>query len=117
MAEESDTPVDQSESESNRELLRKMRERFKKALDADEEQRREAMDDIKFTNVPGHQWDENQKKERGKRPCYEFNKIRVTGKRIINNMRDNRPAGKVRGVEDADTDNAEIYEGLIRNIQ
>ena len=116
MAEESDTPVDQSESESNRELLRKMRERFKKALDADEEQRREAMDDIKFTNVPGHQWDENQKKERGKRPCYEFNKIRVTGKRIINNMRDNRPAGKVRGVEDADKDNAEIYEGLIRNI-
>ena len=117
MADTTDeSPVDNNQSESNKELLRKLRERFKKALDADQDQREEAMRDIKFCNVPGYQWDENQKKERGKRPCYEFNKIRVTAKRIINNMRDNRPAGKVRGVEDGDKETAEILEGLIRNI-
>ena len=102
--------------ESDRRLLKDLRKRFKDALDSDETQRRDAMEDMKFATIPGYQWDENQKKERGKRPCYEFNKIRVTGKRIINNMRDNRPAGKVRGTEDNDKDNAEIYEGLIRNI-
>jgi hypothetical protein len=103
-------------SASDKQLLKDLRKRFQDALDADEEQRRDGIDDMKFATVPGYQWDENQKKERGRRPCYEFNKIRVTGKRVINNMRDNRPAGKVRGVEDNDKDNAEVYEGLIRNI-
>ena len=104
------------DNKEERQLLTDLRKRFKDALDADEEQRRDAIEDMKFSVVPGYQWDDNQKKERGKRPCYEFNKIRITGKRIINNMRDNRPAGKVRGTEDNDKDNAEIYEGLIRNI-
>ena len=31
-------------------------------------------------------------------------------------MRANRPAGKIRPVEDADVDTAEVYEGLVRNI-
>ena len=112
MAEENKT----KDSEKDRKLLTKLREDFKNALEADEEQRREAIFDMKFTVIPGYQWEDNQKKERGNRPCYEMNKVRVTAKRIINNMRDNRPAGKVRGVEDNDVDNAEIYEGLIRNI-
>ena len=116
MAEVSEEPIDNNQSEKHRQLLTDMRKRYKDSLDADEEQRRDAMEDMKFATLPGYQWDENQKKERGKRPCYEFNKIRVTGKRIINNMRDNRPAGKVRGTEDNDKDTAEIYEGLIRNI-
>jgi len=84
--------------------------------EADQINRREAMEDMKFVNVPGEQWDQNMKQERGDRPCYEFNKLRVTSKRVINDMRANRPAGKVRGVEGADKDTAEVYEGLIRNI-
>ena len=111
-----DNQTDANAKESDRKLLTALRKRFKESLDADEEQRRDGIEDMKFAVVPGYQWDDNQKKERGKRPCYEFNKIRITGKRIINNMRDNRPAGKVRGTEDNDKDNAEIYEGLIRNI-
>ena len=103
-------------TKAQRKVLSALHERFHDALEADERQRRDAMEDIKFAVVPGYQWEENQKKERGARPCYEFNKIRVTGKRIINNMRDNRPSGKVRGTEDTDKDTAEIYEGLIRNI-
>jgi len=114
MAEETDSPTTGTEKE--RKILTDLRARFKKALDADNTQRRDALEDMRFATVPGYQWDSNQKKERGNRPCYEFNKIRVTGKRIINNMRDNRPAGKVRGTEDNDVDTAEVYEGLIRNI-
>jgi hypothetical protein len=71
---------------------------------------------MKFINVTGYQWDENMKKERGERPCYEFNKLRVTAKRIINEMRSNRPSGKVRPVEGGDKETAETIEGLVRNI-
>lgn len=104
------------DSESKKVLLQRIRERFKIMVEADQENRRYAMEDLKFSTVPGAQWEENMKKERGDRPCYEFNKVRVTGKRIINEIRANRPSGKVRGVEGQDKDTAEIYEGLIRNI-
>lgn len=97
-------------------LLQKVRERYRIMYDADHENRLEAMEDLKFVNVPGYQWDSNMKQERGKRPCYEFNKVRVFGKRIINDMRANRPAGKIRAVEGGDKETAEINEGLIRNI-
>ena len=103
-------------TKKDKDLLARIRERFRVMEEGDRDNRRNGMDDMKFINIPGYQWDNNMKKERGKRPCYEFNKIRVTGKRIINDMRANRPAGKVRGVEGGDKDIAEIYDGLIRNI-
>ena len=105
-----------NEKGKNLKILKEMRKRWKACLEADDTQRRAGMDDMKFAVVPGNQWEDNQKKERGLRPCYEFNKIRVTGKRIVNNMRINRPMGKVRGTEDSDKKTAEVYEGLIRNI-
>lgn len=97
-------------------LISRIRKRYKIMTEADDENRRDALADMKFVNVPGEQWDANMKKERGNRPCNEYNKLRITCKRIINDMRANRPAGKVRGVEDSDKDVAEIYEGLARNI-
>lgn len=103
-------------TKAHKDLLTRIRQDFNLAAEADKTNRRMALEDMKFINVPGCQWEENMKKERGDRPCYEFNKLRVTCKRIINDMRANRPQGKVRGVEDADKDTAEIYEGLIRNI-
>lgn len=97
-------------------LLERIKDRYDTMYDSDQENRREALDDLKFVNVPGYQWDDNMKQERGQRPCYEFNKLRISGKRIINDMRANRPQGKVRAVEGGDKKVAEINEGLIRNI-
>lgn len=107
---------DKPEQSPKKALLTRIRERYKVMTEADDENRRNALADLKFVNVPGEQWDSAMKKERGDRPCYEFNKLRVTGKRVINDMRANRPAGKVRAVEDGDKKTAEVYEGLIRNI-
>jgi len=103
-------------SKAQRDKLAEIRERFKVAVDADRENRQDALEDIKFVYEPGEQWTTNSRTDRGDRPTYEFNKVRVTVKRIVNDMRSNRPAGKVRGVEENDKDTAEIYEGLIRNI-
>ena len=97
-------------------LLKKVRERYKIMAEADHDNRVLAMDDLKFTNLPGEQWEANMKQERGTRPCYEFNKLRISVKRIINDMRANRPGAKVRAIENGDPQVAEINEGLIRNV-
>jgi len=97
-------------------LLQRVKERFNIMTEADHDNRQMAMYDLKFVNVPGEQWDPNMKEERGTRPCYEFNKLRISCKRIINDMRANRPDAKVRAVENGDTEKAQIREGLIRNI-
>lgn len=100
-----------------KELLVKVRKRSKVMMEADRENRTLAIADMKFLRVPGQQADPTVKKLRGDdRPMYEFNKLNVSAKSIINQMRENRPMGKVRAAEDGDTKTADILEGVIRNI-
>src|SRR5437868_4475871 len=89
-----------------KDLLVRMRQRYTVMSDADDVNRVKAIADLRFLNIPGEQWDAAVKLQRGERPCYEFNKTRITAKRIINDMRSNRPAGKVRATEDADVETA-----------
>ena len=100
-----------------KDLLQTVKDRYDVMVEADEDNRREAMIDMKFTNVPGYQWTDNMKEERGNRPCYEFNKIRISCKRIINDMRANRPAGKVRAIEGGDVEIAERQRFLALSCQ
>jgi hypothetical protein len=99
-----------------KELLSRMIERYRLMYEADSENRENGMDNLRFATIPGEQWELNQKQERGDRPCYEFNKIRINGKKIINEIRANRPGGKAIGTEEGDVGTAEILTGLIRNI-
>ena len=99
-----------------RDTLFDIRKRYKIMSEDDRHNRIDALEDIRFTNLPGAQWTENMKTYRGDRPCYEYNKVRIRCKRVINDMRGNRVSGKVRAVEGGDVEIASIYEGLIRNI-
>jgi len=110
------TEGDKPKRNESTELVARVRRRYKSMADADQTNRKKAMADLKFVNEPGAQWDTNMTKERGARPCYEFNELRIKCKRIINDMRANRPQAKVRGYEDADKQMADIIEGLTRNI-
>lgn len=106
-----------AEKKSAKELLIKIRKRVKSMMEYDRENRRLGIEDMKFLRVPGSQWEKVIKDERGDdRPMYEFNKLNVSAKSIINQMRENRPMGKVRAAEDGDVKTADIYEGLIRSI-
>lgn len=106
-----------AKGDKNEDLLVRVRRRTKVMMDADRENRQAALADLEFLHVPGKQWDDLTKKERGlDRPMYEFNKTRVTVKRVVNDMRANRPQGKVRATEDGDKPTANVFEGLIRNI-
>jgi hypothetical protein len=104
------------DSQAKKDLLQRIRDRRKVMKDADEENRRRAEEDLRFVNIPGEQWDANMKKERGDRPCLEANTLRINGKRVINEIRANRPQGHVRAVEGGDKEGAELREGLVRNI-
>lgn len=112
---EADERPEQKEKKS---LLSKVRACHKKLVEDSTEQtnRRQALEDMEFLHVPGKQWDETQRRKRGKRPCYELNITSTRVMRVINDMRANRAQGKVRGFEDGDKDTAETIEGLIRNI-
>lgn len=76
-----------------------------------------ARDDINFVTVPGHQWDPALRQRRGDRPCYEFQKLASHTRQVINEMRQTRPQGKVRGVGDGDQGLADIMQGVCRNIE
>lgn len=93
------------------------RDFYKKAVDADGDNRRKAMEDIKFVVVEDAQWDTAIANERGDdRLMLTFDQSSIQCKRVINEMRSNRPQGKVRGYEDNDKETAETLEGLARNI-
>lgn len=91
--------------------------RFEDAWTYDSKQRERAVADYKFALVPGHQWDQHLTKKRRNRPCYEFNRVRQMIRRVTGQQLQNRPQIKVRPAEDGDVDTADIFNGLIRNIE
>ena len=98
-------------------FVQTMLERAHQAFAFDVEQRRRAVADMKFAFVAGNQWDDHLTKKRRNRPCYEFNRIRQLIRRVTGQQLKNKPEIKVRAVEDNDVDTAEIYNGLIKNIE
>lgn len=99
-------------------MLRLARERFSHAIEADDEDREEAKDDLRF--IKGDQWDEAVKAERtgAKRPCLVINKLATILDQIIGDERQNKPRITVLPVDsESDPETAKIITGLIRNIE
>jgi hypothetical protein len=97
--------------------LDEMRKRYDRAEECGSTMDDLANDDIRFVVVPGAQWDTALKARRGDRPCYEFPKLQGHTRQVINEMRQTRPQGKVRGTEEGDKGLAELMQGLCRNIE
>jgi len=97
---------------SPKELLTRVRRRACLMVEADKENRDNGMEDMKFLHRPGHQWQPEVKADRGDRPCYEINKTRIKAKRIVNEMRANRPTGRSIPVKDATKEDALVMDGI-----
>lgn len=91
--------------------------RYSAAEEGDRENRLEALDDLKFR--AGEQWGQKEKAERvaDGRPCITTNRMPQFVRQVTGDIRQNKPAVKVRPVEEGDVGIAEIYTGLIRNIE
>lgn len=92
--------------------------RFVAAEDAEKDQRDLGAQDLSF--LAGDQWDDAVRKQRNdaNRPCLTFNRLPQFTQQVIGDARQNKPAIKVHPVDEgADIETADVYEGLIRNIE
>lgn len=84
----------------------------------DKKQRKQAIDDMKFTHVEGGQWDEDARTKRANRPRFTVNRVAGAVAQIVGDQRQNRTSIKVRPVSSgADEKTAKVFNGLIRNIE
>lgn len=113
MAKTKKSPANGSRDDFTTLMLRRASDAF--AFDT--EQRRRVKEDMEFAFVPGKQWDTHMTKKRRNRPCYEFNRTRQLIRRVTGQQLKNKPDIKVRATEDGDVDTADIYNGLIKNIE
>lgn len=113
-----DSPAFVKAKAADKELLLELRKNYTKCVEHERPNRKKYSDNMAFALVPGSQWDETTKKERGKdRPMYEFNEIRIKGKAIVNQIRSNRPSAKITPAEEGDIETAEVMSSLIDQIQ
>lgn len=99
------------------EYMEEVRLRYQEAIDYDRENRDQGMDDLRF--LSGDQWDADVKlkRERAGRPTLTINTLPQFVGQVIGDTRINRPSIKVRPVEDADQDLADVRASLIRGIE
>jgi hypothetical protein len=104
---------------ADKDTLDDAKERFKAASEAESENREAALEDLKFARL-GEQWPEDALRQRRSegRPCLTINRMPAFARQIVNDARQNKPAIRVRPADsNADVKTAEIYNGLIRNIE
>lgn len=101
------------------ELLRTARQRMQDCIDADEENRDEALDDLEQLVGQG-QWpdDIRASRESDNRPCLTINRLPQFVRQVTGDIRRMNPSIKVMpGDQEASQESAEIVEGLVRHIQ
>lgn len=100
-------------------ILKDAREAFDLACEHESENRREALDDIRFARL-GEQWPDKVRRDRelDGRPCLTINRLPAFIRQVVNDARQNKPGISCHPVDGgADPETAEIFNGLIRNIE
>lgn len=113
-----DDASDEGDEGGDEELLRDIREKYKEAEEFWSDNRKWALEDIRFGN--GEQWPEDvvALRESEKRPCLVVDKLNQYVRQIVNDGRQNRPSIKVRPVDSgADVETATVYQGVIKHIE
>lgn len=102
-------------------IIQEAVERFKHCEEMEQENREQALEDLKFSL--GDQWDDKIRRWResdpnGARPCLTVDKVGQYVRQVTNDARQNRPSVKVRPVDDgSDPQVAEILQGWVRHTE
>src|SRR3954466_5839789 len=100
-------------------LLTQARKDYERCRDAWQQNQQSAREDLRFARL-GEQWpaEMEQQRKRENRPCLTFTKMPAFIRQVVNDARQNKPSIKVHPQDSgADKRVAEIYDGLIRNIE
>lgn len=101
--------------DSQEEYLADMRETYLLDIQADDDNRRAALEDKKF--VAGEQWDPIVLEQRAGLPCLVLNTIPQFTAQLTGDWRENRIAVKVLPAENGDKNTADVRSDLIRAIE
>lgn len=97
-------------------FLSTAQERFSRVVSAENYWRRDATEELQFTDGLKH-WDEAMRAERTGRPCLTFDRITPAVKQVVNEARQSPPEPEVAPVGGgADKETAAVIQGLFRNI-
>lgn len=103
--------------EDKQEIIAEALDRFENASDSWSYIYEEAVEDVKFVDDDKDgQWSDQMLKSRANRPCLTFDKLSTSVDRVIGGQLSNMPSVKIRAAEEGDEDIAEVYQGLIRQI-
>lgn len=113
------TGSDKKKQEDIEKFLGKARKRFDRCVSSESQNRKEAVDDLKFKTGEG-QWPADVVSTRNfdRRPALTINKIPTFVNQVVNDIRMNRPAINISPVGDrGDPEVAKMYRGMIRAIE
>lgn len=103
----------------NDDAMKAAREQYERCKEAENHNRKTALEDIKFGRL-GDQWPDKIKTQRETegRPCLTINKLPVFIRQVVNDSRQNKPSIKVHPADSkSDPETADIIGGMIRNIE
>lgn len=98
-------------------LLKEAKDNYKLANEAWSDNRKQAIEDMKFRAL--QQWPDKIReiREKANRPVLVVDKLNQYIRQVVNDGRQNRPSVKVRPIDDdGDVEIAQAYEGIIRHI-
>lgn len=114
------TQPSEEPSSSGKPDIAALRKKFERYVNNDKSNRTLHLEDTQFSVGAPYQWPETIRKEREDdgRPCLTISRMNQFVKQVTGDIRQNKPAIRVTGADEkSDKKVAEIYEGLIRNIE
>src|ERR1700679_2568526 len=111
-------PLNQDEpAVTDTEIWAECSERLRICIEAESENRIRGERALEFRD--GNQWPDDLYSQRkiDRRPSLTINHTNTFCRRVVNNMRQQRPRIKVHPVADADIDKANVFAGMIRHIE
>lgn len=117
--QDQDKPAADKDKESDEDIHACALKEFKLCQDYETDNRKAALEDLRFARL-GEQWPDEVvlKRRLDARPCMTFNRMPTFIRSVVNEGRQNKPAIKVHPADsEADPKTAEVINGLIRNIE
>lgn len=105
---------------TDEEILKEAQERLKICEEDDGDNRKSALEDLKFVAIDAEQWPADIKAERisNGQPCLVINKLPTFIAQVVGDQRMNRPSIKVVPVDNkADINTARVLGGWIKHVQ